>query len=64
MKSLDKEEKESIEIAGIEMNGFTIARGPGLERLKQQFAHTKDKEFYIAASVEHQVHMMVIACEV
>ena len=44
IESLDKEARESIKIAGVEMNDFTTIRRPGLRRLKQQFAHTKDKD--------------------
>ena len=59
IESLDKEAREGIEIAGAEMNDFTAMRRPDLRRLKQQFAHTKDKEFYLTASGEHQIQMII-----
>ena len=43
IESLDKKAREAIEIAGVEINDFTTIRRPDLRRLKQKFAHTKDK---------------------
>ena len=59
IESLDKKAREAIEIAGVEINDFTTIRRSDLRRLEQKFAHTKDKEFYITSTGEHQVHMII-----
>eukprot|EP00795_Rhopilema_esculentum_P017883 gene17883-biopygen2028 len=59
IESLDKKAREHIEVAGVEMHDFTTVKRPDLRKLKQQFRHTKDKEFYITASGEHKIHMII-----
>ena len=59
IESLDKEAKEDIEVAGVEMHDFTTIKRPDLRKMKQQFKHTKDKEFYITASGEHKIQMII-----
>eukprot|EP00112_Aurelia_sp_Birch-Aquarium-sp1_P000073 Seg10045.1 transcript_id=Seg10045.1/GoldUCD/mRNA.D3Y31 product="hypothetical protein" protein_id=Seg10045.1/GoldUCD/D3Y31 len=59
IESLNKKAREHIEVAGIEMHDFTTVKRPDLRKLKQQFRHTKDKEFYITASGEHKIHMII-----
>ena len=41
------------------MHDFTTIKRPDLRKLKQQFKHTKDKEFYITASGKLKIQMII-----
>ena len=40
-ESIDKEAREGIGIAGVEMDDLTTIRRPDLRRVKQKFAHSR-----------------------
>ena len=46
IESLDGKASEKIQVTGTKLRDFTTIRRPDINKLKEQYEHTKDKRFY------------------
>ena len=57
--SLDGKAHEEIEFTGSKLADFTNVRRPDMNTLKLKYTHTKGKKFYMTASGECQMHLIL-----
>ena len=59
LDSLDKRASEQVEITGSKMEDFTTVRKPTVKELKTKYEHTRDKQFYMTATEEYPIHVIL-----
>ena len=57
--SLDHRTSERVEITGSKMADFTAVRRPTVKELKTRYEHARDKQFYVTASEEYPIHVIL-----
>ena len=58
IESLDKKESEKIKVTGTKLRYFTTVRRLDINKLKEQYEHTKDKRFYTQIGDEYPIHVI------
>ena len=59
INSLDGTVKEEIEVTGSKLPDFTSVRRPNIHHLKLKYDHAKDNTFYMTASGECPIHLIL-----
>ena len=59
LDSLDHRTSERVEITGSKMADFTTVRRPTVKELKTRYEHAQDKQFYVKASEEYPIHVIL-----
>ena len=56
---MDDRTSERVEITGNKMEDFTTVRRPTVRELKRKYEHARDKQFYMTASEEYPIHVIL-----
>ena len=59
IESLDGKASEKIQVTGTKLRDFTTIRRPDINKLKEQYEHTKDKRFYKQIGDEYPIHVIL-----
>lgn len=59
LDSLGHRMSERVEITGSKMADFTTMRRPTVKKLKTRYEHARDKQFYVTASEEYPIHVIL-----
>ena len=59
LDSLDHRTSERVEITGSKMADFTTVKRPTVKELKTRYEHARDKQFYVTASEEYPIHVIL-----
>ena len=59
LDSLGHRMSERVEITGSKMADFTTMRRPNVKKLKTRYEHARDKQFYVTASEEYPIHVIL-----
>jgi len=59
LNSLDNSTSELVEITGSKMEDFTTVKRPTVRELTTKYEHARDKQFYMTASEEYPVHVIL-----
>ena len=59
IESLDGKASEKIQVTGTKLQDFTTVQRPDINKLKEQYEHTKDKRFYKQIGDEYPIHVIL-----
>ena len=58
IESLGGKASEKIQVTGTKLRDFITVRRPDINKLKEQYEHTKDKRFYKQIGDEYPIHVI------
>ena len=59
IESLDGKVSEKIQVTGTKLQDFTTVQRLDINKLKEQYEHTKDKRFYKQIGDEYPIHVIL-----